>query len=78
MLIYRGEYHIASRNAYGSDLGNGTWSGLVGSLQRNETDFTCNDIMLTPSRMKVVDNLDVNLALRYLSQVSCMYIFDFI
>lgn len=36
---------------YGGHLPNGTWSGVVGKLFREEIDLTINDLSITETRL---------------------------
>jgi hypothetical protein len=41
--------------ADGSMLGNGTWTGILGMLQRHEVEFAYTPITMSSSRLDVVD-----------------------
>ena len=40
---------------WGSDQGNGTWNGQIGSLMKGEVDFIGGCMTMRPDRAKVVD-----------------------
>ena len=45
---------VASENRhYGGKSGNGSWSGLIGRLQRAEIDFSIMDITILQDRAEV-------------------------
>lgn len=42
-------------NDYGWSLGNGSFSGLTGLLQKETTDFSATGVILRADRMNVID-----------------------
>jgi hypothetical protein len=46
-------------------MGNGTWTGIFGMLQRQEVDFTYIPVTMSSSRMDVVDFTVPAVEMRY-------------
>lgn len=51
-------------NDYGWSLGNGSFGGVTGRLQREEIDFSATGVFIRPDRMKVIDFTVGTVALR--------------
>lgn len=49
------ELHFPKDGEYGRLMSNGSWTGLVGMLHRNEVDLVCSGLMMTERRARVVD-----------------------
>ncbi|KAJ9577074.1 hypothetical protein L9F63_006354, partial [Diploptera punctata] len=52
------EYYIISGNQYGNDLGNGSWSGVVGKIMNNELDLCINEMVWNSERSNVIDYIE--------------------
>ncbi|XP_071042155.1 glutamate receptor ionotropic, NMDA 2B-like [Parasteatoda tepidariorum] len=46
---------IASDGEWGQELDNGSWTGMIGLIQKGEADMAINKLSITEDRMKVVD-----------------------
>ena len=51
LLILRYETHEPLDRQWGSDVGGGNWTGLVGTLQRQEADFSTT---ITPTAARLL------------------------
>jgi molybdate-binding protein len=40
---------------YGKQLDNGSWTGIMGLMQRGEADVTCVELTMEPKRSETVD-----------------------
>ncbi|GBO10245.1 hypothetical protein AVEN_84487-1 [Araneus ventricosus] len=46
---------IAEDGEWGRLLSNGTWTGMIGKIQKNEADIAINEIIINQERSRVVD-----------------------
>jgi hypothetical protein len=53
-FMSRLEYHVPEDNSYGSEEGNGSWSGILGMVIRNEVEVGINMFNLASHRMTVI------------------------
>lgn len=53
--MFSSDYYTSEGGWYGSNVGNGTWNGLVGMLMRNEVQIANVDMTWTADRGDVVD-----------------------
>ncbi|PSN44038.1 Ionotropic receptor 148 [Blattella germanica] len=56
-LNFTSEFFFPKDNNYGTMVGNGSWNGMIGEVQRGEAHFCCSSILLTTARNGAVDFL---------------------
>jgi len=71
---FRSDYYAPEGNWFGSNLGNGTWNGLVGMIMRNEVHVVNVDMTWTAHRVNVVDFVTQIYQVKYVS--CCIYYFN--
>ncbi len=53
LVCFRYSLHL--NTVYGSELSDGSWSGMVGEVQRQEYDMAVAGLTVTPQRETVID-----------------------
>ena len=54
-LLFRSEFKLPKENAFGKQVKNGSWDGVMGMMERNEVDVTSVELTMEPMRSDVVD-----------------------
>ena len=49
------KFSLVEEKAYGLRLDNGSYTGMIGALQRGESNWSISDFNYTPERKKVID-----------------------
>ncbi|KAJ4448493.1 hypothetical protein ANN_10509 [Periplaneta americana] len=63
-LQFRSDFYTSRDNFFGAPLENGSWTGMIGMLQRGEVDFACSKFLMIPARLQVVDFLSTTVQVK--------------
>jgi glutamate receptor delta-2 subunit len=64
-LINRTSYYKASDSAFGVQISNGSWNGMLGMIDRKEIDVISTDILMERKRLGIVNFMNPLFEVRY-------------